>query len=225
MSFTNAHLVVRLNGGFASATAPVDKWSCGFRVGIPTQDIRFDVGAMQTFANTVHAAAKTLHAAANMAVGTNCHFLYATVARVGEDGKYDPAAQLTTVSTGTSQAGAGVPSQPWNTAHSFGLRTASPRGYASNGRVYYPMLNATVAANTGRLGATQQGQRVNEFVTFLRAVNTAAAVYDLGSLVCVMSNVGTGTTRACTAVRADERLDSIERRENDLPPSYVTVNI
>lgn len=160
-----------------------------------------------------------------MLMGTNCHFLYATVARIGEDGKYLPTDQLTTVSVGASQAGGGTPTQPWNTSLSFGLRTDAPRGRASNGRVYVPMLAPTVSASTGRVAAANVNGRVAAFVTFLQAVNAAAAAYDLGAAVCVMSNIGAGTTRVVTAVRSDERLDSIERRENDQPPVYTTVSL
>lgn len=222
MTFQNAHLAVRLNGGFSSPVTPVDKWSCGVRVAIPGQDIRYDTGDLQTFANAVHTAARTLQGSASVLAGTNTYFTHVTVARIGENGRYEPADQLTTVSAGASQQGGGTPTQPWNTAHSFGLRTDAPRGYASNGRVYYPMLAPVVTATTGRLHTTAVAGRVAAFVTFLQAVNAAAAAYDLGAAVCVMSNVGAGTTRVVTAVRADERLDSIERRENDQVPVYTT---
>lgn len=222
MTFTNAHLAVRLNGGFGSASTPPDKWSCGVRVAIPGQDIRYDVGALQTFANAVHTAARALNGSASVLAGNNCFFTHVTVARIGEDGKYLPSDQLTTVSVGAGQAGGGSPSQPWNTALSFGLRTDAPRGLASNGRVYYPMLAAGVSAGTGRISTAAVAARVAAFVTFLQAVNAAATAYDLGASVCVMSNVGAGTTRVVTAVRSDERLDSIERRENDQVPVYTT---
>lgn len=225
MAYQNAHLVVRFNGGFANAATPADRWSCGIRVGIPGQDIRYDVPDLQTFANSVHTAARAFHISTAALAGTNCHFTHVTVGRVGENGKYLPADQLTTVSVGTTGAGNGTPTHPWNTALSFGLRTAAPRGYASNGRVYWPMLAATVAANTGRLASAAVNTRITSFANLLSNVNNAAAIYDLGALVCVMSNVGTGTTRAVTAVRSDERLDSIERRENDLPPAYQVVDV
>lgn len=225
MTYAFPHLVVRLNGGFGSSSTPPDRWSSGFRVGIPTQSIRYDAGALQTFANAVHTAASTMHANAATAAGTNCFLLNVSVARVGTNGRYDPAGQLTTVSTGATAAGAGTANQAWNVALSVGLRTAQPRGYASNGRFYYPMLAPTVVTGTGRLVQTSVQNRLNVMATFFDSVNTAAAVYDLGSLVCVMSNVGAGTTEAVTAVRSDLRLDSIERRENNQPPTYVTAAV
>lgn len=224
MSFANIHLYVRLNGSFgSSAGVPVDKWSAGFRVGIPGTDIQLASPALQTFANAVHTAAATLTGTAGSFVGNTCYFQYVTVARIGTDGKYNPAGQLTTTSVGAPAAGAGSATLPWNTAHSFGLRTAAPRGYASNGRFYMPLLAAPLTAGTGRLNSTQVVNRITAARTFFNAVNVAANVYDPGAVVCVMSNVGTGKTERVISLRADERLDSIERRENDAAVTYQTI--
>lgn len=226
MAFTNAHLLVRLNGGFGSSSlSPSDKWSSGFRVGIPTQDIRFDEADLQTFANSVHAAAGTLHINAATAAGTSCFFTHVTVARVGEDGKYNPGGQLTTVSAGTASAGAGATIHPWSTAMSIGLRTANPRGYASNGRFYYPATAIALVASTGRVNATAVANRLAVMRTFFNAVNTAALVYEAATGVQVMSDVNAGTTARVLALRSDDRLDNIERRENQIPPAYQTVTL
>lgn len=221
VAYTNSHLVVRLNGTFgASSTAAADKWSCGFRVAVPGGDIQLASPALLTFANAVHTAALALHNGALMLAGTSCFFQYVTVARVGTDGTYDPPSQVTTVSTGNSIVGSGTTVQPWSTAHSFGLRTDQPRGYASNGRMYYPFTGGSVISTTGRLNSTQVANRLSGMRTFINAVNVAANTYDAGAAVCVMSNVGAGTTARVLALRADERLDSIERRENDQPVNY-----
>lgn len=226
MAFTNAHLYVRLNGGFgASVAALTDKWSTGFRVGIPTQDSRYDAPALQTFANSVHTAAQTLHSSTGMRCGTTCFFQNVSVARVGEDGKYNPAGQLTVYSVGTPTQGSQAGTQPWTASLSFGLRTAAPRGHASNGRAYYPMLAATIDQTTGRVNASEVTNRLNAFRTFINAVNTAALVYEPASGVQVMSQVGDGKSERVLALRADSRLDAIERRENDAPSSYTTVNL
>ena len=226
MPFTNAHLLVRLNGGFgASSLAPLDKWSAGFRVGIPTQDIRYDAGDLQTFANSVHAAANTLHTSSAVLAGANCFFTHVTVARVGENGLYDPPGQLTTVSTGAASAGSGTGLHAWTSAASVGLRTNNPRGYASNGRFYYPAVAFPITANTGRMSASTVLNRLNAMKTFFNAVNTAALVYEAASGVQVMSSVGFGTTARVIALRGDDRMDNVERRENDAPPVYQLVTL
>lgn len=222
MTFQNKHLLIRINGGFGSvAAAPIDKWSVGLRIGIPGTDSMLATPALITLLNAIHTAASTAHAAGTMAAGTATSFTHVQGARVGEDGKYDPQSQLTQVSTGSPIFGTGTPVVPWNTAHSFGLRTSNPRGYASNGRCYWPAIGLQVVSTTGRLSPTQVNNRISAFRTFINAVNVAANTYEAGSGVCVMSAVGAGTTARVTAIRADDRLDSIERRENDAPSNYV----
>lgn len=224
MAFTHRHLYVRLNGGIGGTSgSPVDKWSTGFRVAIPGQDIQLATPALQTFANAVHAAAITLHGQALTLAGSNCNFLYVTAARVGVDGKYDPTGQLTVVSTGAPQAGSGTPGLPWGSCLSVGFRTAAPRGYASNGRFYYPMLAGTIVTGTGRVTNTTVMNRLTNIKAFLNSVNTAANVYDPGACVCVMSKVGAGTTQRVISLRGDERVDNIERRENDQASNYQTL--
>lgn len=224
MSFTNAHLLVRLNGGFGtSSLSPVDKWSSGFRVGIPTQDIRYSAPDLQTFANSVHTAAQTLMTTAGTGAGSNCFFTHVTVARLGEDGFYNPDTQLTTVSVGTASAGAGTSNQAWSASLSIGLRTGNPRGYASNGRFYFPALALAPTGSNGRIAGATVLARLNAMRTFFNSVNTAALVYEAASGVQVMSNVGTGASARVTALRSDDRQDHIERRENAAAPAYQTV--
>lgn len=224
MAYTNAHLLIRLHGHFGSGpTTPLERWSTGFRVGIPTQDVSYDETKLQTFANAVHTAAQTFHQHAQTLAGSNCYFTHVTAARIGESGKYDPVGQLTIVSTGPTQAGAGTPNQAWNVALSYGLRTAAPRGPASNGRCYYPFLAPVIVTGTGRVQAGQVTGRLAQFRIFLNAVNTAALAYELATGVQVMSSVGAGKTERVLSLRADDRLDSIERRENDQAIVYQTL--
>lgn len=224
MAFTHRHLQIKLNGGLGGSVAtPLDRWSTGFRIAVPGADIPLATPALQTLVNAIHAAAITLHGSSAVLAGTNVNFLNVTGARVGVDGKYDPAGQLTVVSTGVAQAGSGAANLPWTTALSIGLRTTAPRGYASNGRMYYPMLAAAVLANTGRISTTSVDSRLSLFRTFFNAVNTAANTYEAGAVVCVMSAVGSGTTNRVVSLRSDERLDAIERRENDQPVTYRTL--
>jgi hypothetical protein len=226
MTYTHKHLYIRLNGGLGgSVSVPNDKWSTGFRIAVPGADIDLASPALLTLVNSIHAAAITLHGTVGMLAGTNCNFLYVTGARVGLDGKYDPLGQTTVVSTGLPQAGSGVPGLPFNTALSFGLRTAVPRGYASNGRLYYPFLAGAVTAATGRVSTTAVTNRLAAMKTFLNAVNTAANTYQAGAVLCVMSKVGSGTTQRVLSIRSDDRLDSIERRENDQPSAYSTLTL
>lgn len=67
--------------------------------------------------------------------------------------------------------------------------------------------------------------RLNLFKTFADALNTAANTYSAGTRLLVASAVGGGLHVPVTSVRSDERMDSIERRENDQPSIYSSVNL
>lgn len=127
-------------------------------------------------------------------------------------------------------AGGSAGLHAWSSAHVISLRTAQPRGYASNGRCYYPGIGLPVLATTGRVAPADVVNRVTAFKTFLEAVNAATNTYAVGAKVCVMSKGGmknsfTPKTEYVTAIRADDRMDSIERRENDTPSTWQTLTI
>lgn len=223
MVFQNEHILLRFNGHFGTAqTTIVDRWSCGMRFGLASSAPVYDTVKLQTFVNAAQAAANTFHPATNTNAGTGTFIDYVSGAQIGVLGKYSPSAQLTVISPTTSTAGIGAPINPWNTAHVISLRTNRPRGIASNGRVYWPCQSLGVSAGTGRLTPTQVNNRLTNFVTFVNALNTAANAYSAGCRLIVASAVGGGANAVVTSVRADDRLDSIERRENDQPSAWST---
>jgi hypothetical protein len=214
MVFPQAHLYFRINGTFGGNYASnSEKWSSGLRLGIVGADVPYDATNLQTFATTALANVRTFHSSASALVGSSCYIHDVTVARVGQDGKYLPLTQQTTIASQTPIAGSGTPDQPWSTAHVISLRTDNFRGYASNGRFYYPMLVGSLVQNNGRISPTVVDNRVNQARTLFNALNVAAAAYATNMRVVVASK--TGNTQAIVhSLRADERLDSIERREN-----------
>lgn len=210
----NAHLYCRLIGNFGADPATnQEKWSAGFRGGIIGADVPYDATKLQTLANSLFAAARVFHLTSESLTSPYCWLTNVTVARVGTDGKYLPSVQDTTFSTGTAALGIGNPSLPWNTAGVFSLRTGRPRGHASNGRLYYPLLAGGASLANGRLTGTQVDARLGKAKTMLDAFNTAFQAYQVNTFLVVSSGVG-GIASKVTSVRSDERLDSIERREN-----------
>jgi hypothetical protein len=63
---------------------------------------------------------------------------------------------------------------------------------------------------------------VGSFKTFFDALNVAANTYSAGTRLIVASNVGGGLHAPVTMIRSDDRIDSIERRENDTPATWST---
>lgn len=226
MAYAFPHVLLRFNGHFgASGVSVVDRWSTGIRLGLPNAGPEYDPAKLQTLVNAAQTAANTFHTAAQVTTGTNCYLDQVSGAQIGQSGLYSPAGQLTVLSPSTPTAGVGTPVMPWNAASVMSLRTSIPRGRGSNGRVYWPAIAAPIDAVTGRISSTPQQARTTAFATFLNALNTAAGTYFPGTKVIVASNIGLGVSATVTSVRMDNRLDSIERRENDLTAQWTTAPV
>lgn len=228
VTYSHAHYVLRATGFMGSSAATqLDEWSAGFRLARPAADVAFPVD-LTSFLESVAPAISTFHSSAGASASFICHLAELTIARVGTDGKYSPAAQETTRHAyGTPVAGNGTPAHPWSTACVMSLRTVFPRGIASNGRTYWPALAMPLDGSTGRLSSTSQTNFVTAAKTMLDAINTRAEI-DLGSdtRVAVVGATGvSGPARSApvVSIRADRRLDTIERRENDQPPTWLEV--
>lgn len=222
MVFPHEHILLRFNGHFgASASGVVERWSAGIRFGLPGSAPAYDAAKLQTFVNAAATAAATFHGSVSTFAGTGAYFDQVSGAQIGVLGKYSPPGQLTVLSPNSpvNGTGAGGP-HPWNTALVISLRTAIPRGRGSNGRVYWPACAATVDASTGRLSSAAVSSRLAQAKTFFDALNVAANTYSAGMKIIVASSVGGGLIATCTSIRSDQRLDSIERRENEPGPTW-----
>lgn len=225
MVYPHEHLLLRFNGHFPSSGTVLDRWSSGIRFGFPTIAPVYDVAKLQTFVNAAQAAANTFHGTVGAFTGSNCYLDNVSGAQIGVSGKYTPSTQLTVISPSTPTAGAGTAVLPWNSAMVISLRTAIPRGRGSNGRVYWPGLALSVSSSTGRVTSANVGTRITAAKTFFDALNTAANAYSAGMKAVVASAVGGGLITPVTAIRSDDRVDSIERRENDQPSAWTTATL
>lgn len=226
MVFPHEHLLIRFLGHFGGATPPgLDTWSVGLRMGFGNIAPLYDEAKLQTLVNACQDAGQNFHTATNVGTGTSCYFDQVTGAQVGVTGKYVPATQLTVMSPVEPTAGVGGGTMPWTAALVISLRTEAPRGYASNGRMYWPAPGMACDPATGRISNGNVTSRVNAAKAFINALNTAADAYSMGMRVVVGSAVGGGALRHVTAVRSDGRVDGIERRENNQVSSWVTATI
>lgn len=225
MAFPNAHLLVRFNGSLGpSAATNSEKWSSSLRLAVIGADVSYSAANLLTLANSIHAATITFHGGSAAKLGNNCYFQNVSIARIGTDGRYSPAQQETVYSTGNPQAGTGIPDQPWSSASVISLRTGNFRGYASNGRFYYPQLVGNVDTSTGRVQSAVVIARVAAAKVWFDAINAAATTYALNMRIAVVSSTGS-TAALVTSIRSDERLDSIERRENAGPTVWRAANL
>jgi hypothetical protein len=194
-------------------------------MGLQNSAPAYDAAKLQTLVNSAQTAAIALHTTASTGTGTTAFLDQVSGAQIGVLGKYSPTTQQTVLSPVTVTAGVTSAIQSWNTSLVYSLRTAAPRGLASNGRVYWPCISATVDPATGRVTSSMVNARTAAFRTFINALNTAGSIYSAGMVVVVASAVGGGVIRPVTAIRSDARLDSIERRENGQVSTYTTVPI
>lgn len=107
------------------------------------------------------------------------------------------------VGTGTST----LDSLPLQCAMVVSLHTGFA-GRTARGRLYLPATGQTLTAH--QYGSSQVTAIANDFAAFFNAVNTLTGV---GS-VAVVSQKGTGNTRAVTSVVVDSRVDVQRRRAN-----------
>lgn len=222
MAYSAPHLLLRILGNFGgNPLSNEEKWSTSMRFGIPGGTVPYDSEGMQTFLNAAATPLRAFHVAAGSLTGSTTYLTELTLARIGTNGRYDPLIQETLHYTAPTTQGSGTPVLPWSTAIVFSLRTAIPRGYSSNGRVYWPATAAALELATGRLTAAQNSARVALFKTALDSVNAAANAYTTGMRLVVASSTG-AVTNAVTSIRSDDRLDSIERRENARPSVWAS---
>jgi len=223
MVYAQEHVLLRFNGHFGTASAVTDRWSVGIRLGQASLPVIYDAAKLQTLVNAADTAAGQFHAAAGTLAGTACYYDGCAGANIGPSGKYVPNGALTIISGSNPRAGTGTGVLPWNSASVLSLRTAIPRGRGSNGRVYWPCLALPVTATSGRVSVGTLSARLTAAKSFFDALNSAANTYFAGTRVIVASNIGAGINAPVTGLRSDDRIDSIERRENDQPPNYATI--
>lgn len=223
MAFAQEHILLRFLGHFGSSGSAVDRWSVGVRLGQASLPVIYDAAKLQTLVNSAFTAAQAFHSAAGTNAGSNCFVDQVAGANIGPSGKYVPNGALTILSASIPTAGTGTAVLPWNSALVISLRTAIPRGRGSNGRVYWPALAMPVVTGSGRVATANVSARLTAAKTFFDSLNTAANTYFAGTRVIVASNVGLGVNAPVTSLRSDDRVDSIERRENDQPPVYTSV--
>lgn len=225
MAYDRHHVILRIHGSFgASGTDVQDTWSVGLRLAHADGSVPFTLDLVGLL-NSVWTPFADFHSNAAVNAATNCFAQYLSAARVGFDGKYNPDSQVTTIRPfATPVAGSGSPGQPYSSALVTSLRTARPRGYASNGRMYYPFLGA-VNGTTGRLSTASVTNYAARVKILFDAVNVAAVAMAPGTKIAVLSAVGGGAAAQVTSVRIDGRMDRQERRENQQPSVYQTVAI
>lgn len=226
MAFPANLALIRFCGVFGTVASPLERWQTTLKLQATGEGA---IAELLPFLTAIATASSTFFSNASLAAGSNVHFTELQGAILGPDGKYlGGAGQPTTVyKLPSPTAGAGTTTSPYSQALVISLRTNNLRGYASNGRMYWPATALTVAGTTGRIASGTTNAIATAAATFLNAINTVAAgggYPNLGSIQ-VMSNVGAGTAANVTGLRVGSKMDRWEPRESDLIEAYSTATV
>lgn len=96
-------------------------------------------------------------------------------------------------------------------------RTARTRGYASNGRGYWPSVQV-VSATTGRFPVADGNAIASAAAAMVNAIGDSGA-----GTPAVMSAVGAGRTEPITGVRVGLVMDTQRRRRDGIAEEYTAV--
>jgi hypothetical protein len=110
-------------------------------------------------------------------------------------------------------SGSTTPSYP-QVAVVLSLRTGRARGFASNGRMYFPTMQS-VQSDSGKMTAGTASGLATAGAALIQAINAVG----LGN-VAVMSAVGAGRIERVTGVRVGRVFDTQRRRRNGLAEEY-----
>lgn len=227
MPFTSNYLYTRILGTLGNNGTGVEQWGVGFKVPVPSGTLT--AGQIEAYLSTISGAITTFHQG-QVSAGTSTFLKQLTGAMIGTDGKYlGGGTQSTQVyNYATPPAGVTAGTQPFSSCIVLSLRTPQQRGYASNGRLYWPSQGTAVGATTGTFNSSSMGTVASQAATMINQINAAlGTVLGLGgsSRVAVMSSVGAGTTALVTSVRVGVKPDRQERREKRIREDHVSAAV
>lgn len=213
MTYPIVHKLLTIGG---TSYAGTEEWQFGMRiipetVGVGPSQAQIDALAtpIQTFWNTAGIFMPQTHS-----------LTFCKLAPIGLNGKY-PDGEIAYEHVYTADPGPGTtPLYPAAVALVVSLRTAAPRGRGHAGRFYLPGP-ASAMTSDGR-HSSGIPTAVNSAVrTLVLAINGATEV----GTVAVITSLGSGTSRAVTAIRTGQRPDIQRRRASNQAEDYQTLDL
>ena len=211
MTYPIVHKLLTIGG---TSYASTEEWQFGMRI-IPET---VGVGPSQAQIDALATPITTFWNSASIFMPTTHSLTFAKLAPIGINGHY-PDGEIAYEHVFTSDPGpGGGPIYPAAVALVVGLMTAAPRGRGHAGRFYLP--GPASAMTSAGLHSSGIPTAVNAAVrTLINAINGAADVGTVG----VITSLGSGTSRAVTAVRCGERPDIQRRRAGNQAETYQTL--
>lgn len=123
---------------------------------------------------------------------------------------------------GTSVAGSGSTSHPYQTSAVFSLRTPGPAA-SGRGRVYWPATGAAMDGSSLRLSSSVVSGALTGFRTYMVAIQGAITTNVSESILAVWSRK-LSTTFGVTSIQAGDVADTQRRRRDAVPESYAALS-
>src|SRR5664279_75127 len=218
LSTWTPHSLFTFGGILNTAQSPAEIWQCGVRIAATGQGGALaDPDAFLTY------AAQPMHdwfnaGGTQMAFPTTARLNWLEIGQIGADGKYsDPTAHVHEYGSGA--AGFGSPSVPdflpvavsWKTALAIRKHV-----YATHGRIYLPMYNASSASGSARIDPAFPGPIRQTALNLLNIIDGAPQ----NAIPVVASGHG-GEIHPITGVRVGDVFDVQRRRKDALKEVYI----
>lgn len=219
MTYSSPYVYLRVLGHFGSSgTDKKEIWGVGMKIPFPLPGP--SEATLSAFLETCAVPISAYHSNSSVGAGNRAFLTELTGAFIGTDGKYvGGGLQSTQHYVLTPLAGAGTSVYNFTTACVLSLRTDKARGYASNGRIYWPAMALAIDTTSGMFSNTTQVAIAAK--TMLDGINGAAgSILGSGRQLAVMSNVGAGEHAFVRSVRVGSKQDRQERREKQIVELY-----
>jgi hypothetical protein len=225
VTYTDDHYYLTWGGSFGS----VETWQTGLRFcPTPATPIananvllsQFDAISMPDILTALNAVIQST----TITFGSKVSLQWAKLAVIKEDGLYagDPKLQEQAPVYGKGNSAMPYPQLAW----AVSLWSGQNFGRANHGKMYWPVpTNATPDAVTGVVTPQICGWFQDLIYTAVSAINGEIATVIVDVRPCIMSKLGSGTTKVVSKIGVGGAVDTIRsRREalNDVVAAYKT---
>lgn len=226
MAYDRAHYYLTWGGSLVGGT---EQWQTGIRVAplavTPAADLVDALEAYVSLADIYADVAAVIAGPAPVQFDASVKLLWAKLAVIGTDGKYQGDAKIHEDITAGSQNGATV--IPPQLSLCVSLWGGSNFGGAQRGRMYWPCPNtqAFVQPSDGRLTAQQAADVRTRIRTMLLAIEGEVSTWVVQSQLAIMSSLGTGATRPISHVAVGRVVDTQRSRRRNLDEAHEYVTL
>lgn len=211
MAYQGEHILMQFHGKIRTD----EEWSCGIRSSsIATAPV---ADYLNSIAGTAQAAWTTFMTTCAGEFSPSVSFTGVSVRRILPSGR---SSELAEKSPATPTVGAGSAGMPNQIATCLTLLSQTP-GRSGKGRIYLPLLGATLTAGTGRIVTATVTKIAGASVVLLNTLNNVLTAQS-GTVVAIQSQAAVnGGSHPVRSIRVGDVFDTQRRRRDSLAEVYV----